>query len=948
MADLTKINEEILVKNAEGDPDTKATILYRNNIDYEPKVSVVMPVFNVEEYLRECLDSIVNQTLKEIEIICVDDGSTDSSLEILKEYAQKDNRISVLTQKNFHAGVARNAGLAVAKGEYIIFLDSDDLFELSMFEKLYDKTKTLNLDMVVCNASKFDSNTKNILNVFGINQRYLPKNEVFSIEEVKANWSKIFIPATWNKLYNTNFIRKHNLYFQKLISCNDIGFSLSITSVAKRVSAIPEVFVYYRKGTTNCISASRGKRAYNIILAYDYIYKFLLRNGLNDYINCLNESIKSNIQFEASNCTLIDLIKFKNKAKKYFGKDWFRFKNCFEKDTKFKEIYQNIFSIKKTENKSHKVITLLGIKLKIKIKNKNKKKPNKSFENFIYHNIRENSVLLVELNQYHGECLPGMAKYFIDIGYNVDVLMNKKEFKLNPFANYIDEKISLYSADPDTIKDILCSDIVEKYEHLYINSDRIYQNFVGNFLGSDLKYPTGKIITMCHDAKYYEVINFNTKNAEVVTLVDFPYLEGKNCKAINTHIYKEIPKRAKNQTTTFVVIGNIESTRKNHSILIDAVESLVSENIVDFKIVVIARMGKIGIPENYEKYFDFKGRLAYKEMYQEIENADFLLTLFDTENITHDRYLTTGASGSYQLMYGFHIPGLLPYKFQSKINGFNNLNSIGYNNNNDFANAMKTAIQMSSEEYEQYVEHLTILQNKIYNKSLNNLKEILHINYKYPTNTFISLGINCFNRVILTRHHLKRHKKDGEKSLPFDLCVCPLKSVIKCLEEDFNGYFDNLRWDDNKSIWENPSLKITYNHDLDCPSTNKQKLINRYSQRIENFREIISDSAEKVFVISIINPQEDDHININKLYELLQNKCSSTIKLTVVVIAKEVKFAQNELNKDISFKHIPHPYPNFWGEWFKGEYFNSPEGIAFEKAYIDFVENCTNKELTDV
>ena len=137
----------ITVKNAEGDPDTKAEILIQNKINYTPKVSVIIPVYNVEEYLRECLDSVVNQTLKEIEIICVDDGSTDNSLEILKEYAKKDSRITVITQQNLHAGVARNAGLAVARGEYLSFLDSDDFFELNMLEETYEVAKTENSDL---------------------------------------------------------------------------------------------------------------------------------------------------------------------------------------------------------------------------------------------------------------------------------------------------------------------------------------------------------------------------------------------------------------------------------------------------------------------------------------------------------------------------------------------------------------------------------------------------------------------------------------------------------------------------------------------------------------------------------------------------------------------------------------------------------------------------------
>lgn len=132
----TNNNVEITVQNAEDEPDTKATILVQNQIDYEPKVSVIIPVYNVEEYLRQCLDSVINQTLKEIEIICVDDGSTDSSLEILKEYAAKDHRITVITQQNNGAAIARNIGLYNINANYIGFIDADDYIDLDFYEKL--------------------------------------------------------------------------------------------------------------------------------------------------------------------------------------------------------------------------------------------------------------------------------------------------------------------------------------------------------------------------------------------------------------------------------------------------------------------------------------------------------------------------------------------------------------------------------------------------------------------------------------------------------------------------------------------------------------------------------------------------------------------------------------------------------------------------------------------
>ena len=122
----------IKVKNTDDFHDTIAKNIISNNINFIPKISVIIPVYNSEQYLRECLDSIVNQSLYEIEIICVDDGSTDNSLNILKEFAVKDCRITVIKQENLYAGIARNAGIAIAKGEYISILYSDDWFELSM------------------------------------------------------------------------------------------------------------------------------------------------------------------------------------------------------------------------------------------------------------------------------------------------------------------------------------------------------------------------------------------------------------------------------------------------------------------------------------------------------------------------------------------------------------------------------------------------------------------------------------------------------------------------------------------------------------------------------------------------------------------------------------------------------------------------------------------------
>ena len=124
-----------------------------------PKISVIIPVYNVERYLSECLNSIINQTLKEIEIICVNDGSTDSSLSILKENASKDDRIKIIDKENEGQGYARKVGLDIATGEYILFCDSDDYYaELTVFEELYNCIAEAKTDLVVFNFYRLINN----------------------------------------------------------------------------------------------------------------------------------------------------------------------------------------------------------------------------------------------------------------------------------------------------------------------------------------------------------------------------------------------------------------------------------------------------------------------------------------------------------------------------------------------------------------------------------------------------------------------------------------------------------------------------------------------------------------------------------------------------------------------------------------------------------------------
>ena len=149
----------------------------------QPKISVIIPVYNVEKYLGECLDSILAQTFQDFEIICVDDGSTDRSLDILQEYKRKDDRFVIFQQRHAGAGAARNHGLKLAEGKYIQFLDSDDYFEPTLLEELYTRAEKFGSDLTVCSSRKVDDEgniTETGSPNFPINIDKVPMEQVFN------------------------------------------------------------------------------------------------------------------------------------------------------------------------------------------------------------------------------------------------------------------------------------------------------------------------------------------------------------------------------------------------------------------------------------------------------------------------------------------------------------------------------------------------------------------------------------------------------------------------------------------------------------------------------------------------------------------------------------------------------------------------------------------------
>ena len=252
----------IVVKNIENEPTSSAEVVIQNNINFIPKISVIIPVYNNEQFIQQCLETVINQTLKEIEIICVDDGSTDNSLDILIKYSIIDRRITVLKQNNLHAGIARNAGLTIAKGKYLSFLDSDDWFELNMLEEMYNKIISKNADIIICQCKTFDSEKGKLYDKMldsSLKLNLIPKKDPFSVFDISNNIFQICLGYAWDKLFRTEFINENNIRFQSINNTNDQQFTYTALCLAKRITTINKRLVIKRHLRKNSISSNRNK-----------------------------------------------------------------------------------------------------------------------------------------------------------------------------------------------------------------------------------------------------------------------------------------------------------------------------------------------------------------------------------------------------------------------------------------------------------------------------------------------------------------------------------------------------------------------------------------------------------------------------------------------------------------------------------------------------------------
>lgn len=225
-----------------------------------PQISIVLPVYNMEHYLKATIDSILSQSYTDFELICIDDGSTDNSMTLLNEYASRDSRISVYSQHNAGPGVTRNNGLNKATGKYVMMLDADDIYHSDMLELLHSKAIQLDADIVACKSNRFDNETGAKLDSWWmLNESQIPEEEPFNCRNMPDYIFTAFMGWPWDKMFSRAFIEKHGLRYPALSNSEDLYFVFLALAKAERIGIVERELIDHRGNRKGSVSGSRAK-----------------------------------------------------------------------------------------------------------------------------------------------------------------------------------------------------------------------------------------------------------------------------------------------------------------------------------------------------------------------------------------------------------------------------------------------------------------------------------------------------------------------------------------------------------------------------------------------------------------------------------------------------------------------------------------------------------------
>lgn len=336
-----------------------------------PKFSIIIPVYNVEKFLQECLDSIVAQTLKDFEVICINDGSTDNSLAILNEYAERDSRFKVISQTNQGQGVARNNGIDLANGEYIIFVDPDDFIEPNALEIIYDTFKQTDIDIVqfdyaTCRENGKYSGTrafkKRMKKEFGY---VIKNNQIFSWQEIKKKNLQGMSLCVWDKAYKTDLIKRYNVKLAPNKHGEEHIFSISANLLADKILYLNKTLYHYRTRLGSAVNIAFDDN-FCIFENIELLKNFLIANNFYDeYADSFNNYVVEVLSWHYLNIPAESIEKYCSRCADILSKEGYE--DFLNRNKGNFSAWEKIFSLKNRKINGVKVkyLTILGIKIKL-------------------------------------------------------------------------------------------------------------------------------------------------------------------------------------------------------------------------------------------------------------------------------------------------------------------------------------------------------------------------------------------------------------------------------------------------------------------------------------------------------------------------------------------------------------------------------------------------------
>lgn len=317
---------------------------------FNEKVSIILPIYNKGMFLNKCIDSILNQTYRNIELICVDDNSSDNSLDIVKSYLGKDVRVQLIEQgRNIGAGACRNVGMSVADGEWLYFPDADDELDPTMIEKIVLAGNSNDAEIVICGSYQLDicTNRKSLC-TYSLREEMLPEEGVFSIANLKGSVFKVFVGWAWDKLFRRSFIDSLGISFQEQRTTNDMFFVFAALIKAQRMVVVREPLYTQSRNDGTSLSNTRYKSWECGIHALKAVKDYLVQEDLyilleKDFINYVIHYILWNLKSLPTRTQ----VEFYH----YFMNEWlaeFRINQLQENDSTNVDEYRRICSVFKS------------------------------------------------------------------------------------------------------------------------------------------------------------------------------------------------------------------------------------------------------------------------------------------------------------------------------------------------------------------------------------------------------------------------------------------------------------------------------------------------------------------------------------------------------------------------------------------------------------------------